>query len=147
MFDVFGIGKALFGDKGLVGSVTDVLKSSGIIKDPEMEMKVRQALMDFESKNQETATKRIEAVNKTMQAEAKSDSWIQRSWRPCVGFTFIALVLNNYFFMAYSIALGAKFGLTITAIVIPENVWMAMLAILGVSAYTRGKEKEAREKK
>jgi hypothetical protein len=34
----------IFGSKGLVGSVTDVLKGVGILKDPEAEAKVKEAL-------------------------------------------------------------------------------------------------------
>ncbi len=45
-----GIIKGLFGEKGLAGNVVDVLKSTGILADPEQEFKVRQALMDYEAK-------------------------------------------------------------------------------------------------
>jgi hypothetical protein len=34
----------IFGSKGLVGSVMDVLKSTGIVKDPEAELKAKEAL-------------------------------------------------------------------------------------------------------
>jgi hypothetical protein len=34
----------IFGSKGLVGSVTDVLKGVGIMKDPDAELKVKEAL-------------------------------------------------------------------------------------------------------
>ena len=40
--------QGVFGEKGIAGEVVDVLKSSGVIKDPDMELKIRQALQDYE---------------------------------------------------------------------------------------------------
>ena len=77
----------------------------------------------------------IGAVNATMQAEARSDHWMQWAWRPTIGFTFAVTILNNYVAYPY---LG-KFGML--QVVIPETVWLAMLTVLGVSAWTRGQEK------
>lgn len=42
--------KGLFGDRGIAGEVVDVLKSTGVIKDPDMELKIQQALQEFEFK-------------------------------------------------------------------------------------------------
>lgn len=74
----------------------------------------------------------INAVNATMQAEAKSEHWAQWLWRPVIGFTFAAVILNNYILMPYT---------KLQPIVIPAEVWTAMLVILGASAATRGWEK------
>ena len=40
--------QGVFGEKGIAGEVVDVLKSSGVIKDPDMELKIQQALQDYE---------------------------------------------------------------------------------------------------
>ncbi len=40
--------QGIFGEKGVAGEVVDVLKSSGVIKDPDMELKIQQALQDYE---------------------------------------------------------------------------------------------------
>ena len=77
----------------------------------------------------------MQAVNTTMQAEARSEHWMQWSWRPVVGFTFALTIINNYVVYPY---LG-KFGML--QVVIPTEVWMAMLTVLGVAAWTRGQEK------
>lgn len=77
----------------------------------------------------------ISSVNDTMQAEAKSEHWLQWAWRPIVGLTLSAIVLNNYFLVAYFAPLGVK------AIDIPPMVWSTLLAVVGVSAVTRGIEK------
>lgn len=78
----------------------------------------------------------LESVNATMRAEAKSDKWWQSGWRPTVGFTFAAVILNNYVVMAYL----SKWAQPIE---IPGGVWNAMLVVLGAAAATRGVEKAA----
>jgi len=80
----------------------------------------------------------INAVNQTMQTEAKSEHWMQWTWRPAVGFTFCGTIVNNYILYPYF----AEFGMM--EIEIPEMVWLAMLTVLGAAAYTRGSEKIAR---
>src|SRR4030067_595017 len=88
--------KGVFGDKGLAGTVVDVLKSTGVMTDPEQQMKIQQAMQDYEVKMSDIAAKQIESVNATMREESKSDHWIQFSWRPTIGFTFAAVIINNY---------------------------------------------------
>lgn len=82
----------------------------------------------------------IQAVNATMQAEAKSEHWMQWAWRPTVGFTFCGVILNNFVLMPY-------LQNYLTPIVIPGEVWTAMLVVLGASAATRGWEKVKKGKK
>ena len=130
----------LFGSKGLVGSVLDVLKSTGLVKDPEAEFKATQALMAFELQIREADSKQMESVNATMREESKSEHWAQWLWRPTVGFTFSAILINNYILLPYF----AKYG--VLSLPIPGEVWSAMLVILGVAAGTRGLEKWQKEK-
>ena len=99
--------------------------------------------LEFESKVMEYASRQQEAVNATMREEAKSEHWIQYSWRPLVGFTFIGVIINNFVLIPYTAALG----LDIHVIDIPEGIWSAMLVILGVAAGTRGLAQWQKEKK
>lgn len=47
--------QGIFGEKGIAGEVVDVLKSTGVLKDPEMELKIHQALQEYElKKSQQT---------------------------------------------------------------------------------------------
>ena len=135
MIPVLGAISAIFGEKGLVGSVVDILKGTGILKDPENELKVMQALSAYDVQVRNTEAQVVASINQTMQAEAKSEHWAQWLWRPVVGFTFSALIVNNYLLLPY---LGATGLLTIS---IPPEVWSTMLVVLGVSAGTRGAEK------
>lgn len=72
----------------------------------------------------------ITAVNATMQAEAKSEHWAQWLWRPTIGFTFAAVLVNNYILLPY-------FQAWVHPLAVPDNVWTAMLVILGASAAGR----------
>ena len=120
--------KGIFGDAGLTGNIIEILKGAGVLKNPEAIAKAEVALKDSESKI-------IESVNATIREEIKSDKWIQYSWRPCVGFSFCAVIINNYILLPYFQIWGLKM------IVIPDGVWSAMLLVLGISAGTRGVEK------
>lgn len=132
---------SLFGEKGLAGGVVDILKSTGIIKDPEMELKAKQVLLEYENKAQELAAKELETINQTMREEAKSEHWMVWSWRPLIGFTFSAVIINNFIFIPYLL----KYGLQ--TIIIPSELWNVMLIVLGVSSATRGLEKWEKVKK
>lgn len=61
-----GIGRALFGDKGFASGVVDVLKSTGVIKDPEQAEKALLALRDFELKkgDQEVRLEELEVSDR-----------------------------------------------------------------------------------
>lgn len=132
---VSAISKAIFGDKGLTGGVMNVLEETGVVKTPEEKAAAQKALYDYELAMRDKDNDVIKAVNDTMQTEAKSEHWLQWSWRPLVGITFSAVIINNYILLPYF----AKAGLQ--AIQIPSEMWNAMLIILGVAAGTRGWEK------
>lgn len=75
----------------------------------------------------------VTAINTTMQAEAHSEHWLQYSWRPLGAYLFYALLLHNYVTAPYA----AKWW-GIVQVPVPMEVWYVFLALLGVSAYTRG---------
>lgn len=93
------ISKAIFGDKGLTGGVMDVLKSTGIIKDPELALKAEQALRDYElSKgNQEIQFEQIAAADRDSarkrEMEVKDKTPRQIAWVSFVGFFAILIIL------------------------------------------------------
>jgi len=96
--------------------------------------------LEFEKAVLDASTRQQEAVNATMQAEAKSEHWMQWSWRPTVGFTFAGVIINNYILLPYFASFGLK------PLDIPEGIWSAMLVVLGVAAGTRGLQKWQKEK-
>lgn len=80
---------------------------------------------------EETYAKELESVNATMREESKSEHWLVWSWRPLIGITFCAILINNYILLPYFKNLG------MVTIIIPGDVWSAILVILGVASAGR----------
>jgi len=66
-------------------------------------------------------------------AEAKSDSWITRSWRPIIMLLFGAIIANNYILNPW---LAAMFGIDIM-MPIPPEMWQ--LLKIGIGGYIVGR--------
>lgn len=132
--DIFAGGAAgiFSGIRGLIGA----FKADPTVS-AQLAAAVAQAEMDLSAKLAAADAAQIAAVNATMQAEAKSEHWAQWSWRPVVGFTFSAVVINNYLLYAYLAKLG------VVKIDLPSELWIAFMAILGVAAYVRGRDRKA----
>ena len=69
-------------------------------------------------------------------AEAKSESWITRSWRPLLMMVAILIIANNYLFVPYA---NAFFGFGIY-LELPDALWT--LLTIGVGGYTLGRSSE-----
>jgi len=128
------------GVEGIFGGVTNIIKS--VKADPTkvvlLEGEIIKVKADIEGRIIAAESATISAINETMRSEANSEHWAQWVWRPTVGFTFCATIINNYILYPYFASAGMQ------RIDIPETVWLAMLTILGAAAYTRGTEKIAR---
>lgn len=94
---------------------------------------LKQKQIEYMEKLADSEAREVEAINSSMQAEAKSEHWMQWAWRPTVGFTFAALIIANYIVLPYF----PQFK----PIEVPGGVWNAMLVVLGCAAATRGLEK------
>ncbi len=66
-------------------------------------------------------------------AEAKSDSWLTRSWRPITMLTFVIIIANNYLIVPYAQAFGAK----VVSLDIPNGMWA--LLTTGIGGYVVGR--------
>ena len=75
-------------------------------------------------------TAAIQAVNATMQVEAKADNWPTYSWRPFCGFVFGIMFLGVYFVLPLA---------HLPVPVVPTEAWLAIGGVLGVASYFRGK--------
>lgn len=80
---------------------------------------------------EEIRAKELETVNQTIREEGKSEHFLVWSWRPMIGFTFCAILVNNYILLPYFKNRGMEI------IVIPPEVWSAILVILGVASAGR----------
>jgi hypothetical protein len=108
--------------------------------DPDALAKVRQAelaqqtklaeLQVEAAKNQLAAdTQRIQAVNATMQAEAKSEHWAVWFWRPFNGLLFAPAIVAVYFVLPIV-------GVAVPHV--PEVAWGMWGGLLGVTAWHSG---------
>jgi hypothetical protein len=102
------------------------------IKQIELEFQLKMAGLGYDSiyKLEQLNASVLDAVNKTMQAEAASEHWPTYSWRPFCGFVFGTMFLGVYFILPL---------LKLPVPVVPTEAWMSMGAVLGVASWFRGK--------
>lgn len=98
----------------------------------------------------EQDTERLALVNRTMRAEAKSDSLYVRCWRPTFGYVVAALVLAFGLTLCYALVSAVRFptpdriemlnvaGGLVASLQLP---FTAVLAVLGVSVAKRSADK------
>jgi hypothetical protein len=79
----------------------------------------------------------LQAVNQTMQAESKSEHWMQWAWRPFVGFIFGITFVGVYFVLPLAKIVPPE---------IPANAWLMIGAVLGVASWHRGAQKREQAK-
>ena len=121
---MLGWGEAVKGVTDLVGQfVEDKDKAN------ELETVIKNKLLSLE---QEVIT----AQRDVIVAEAKSQSFIARNWRPIMMLTFVGIIANNYILFPYI----TLFGGTATTLEIPPDMW-ALLKI-GVGGYVMGRSGE-----
>lgn len=120
------------GIKGLIGA----FKADPTVQ-AQLAAEVARAEMETDAKLVAAEAAIIASVNATMQAEARSEHWAQWAWRPTVGFTFAAVIINNYVLYGYLAPLG------VVKLVIPDQVWLAFGAVLGVAAWVRGRDRNS----
>lgn len=92
-------------------------------------------------------TQRLQAVNATMQAESKSEHWMQYAWRPFWGFVSASAFLAVCIFVcilgyrAITKADASSINMIPQLIGAFTALFAVPGAILGVSAWHRGKQK------
>lgn len=121
---MFGWGDAVQGVTDLVGQfVEDKDKAN------ELEAKIKNKLLSLE---QEVIT----AQRDVIVAEANSQSFLARNWRPIMMLTFVFIIANNYIFFPYI----SLFGGEAIKLEIPEDMWS--LLKIGVGGYVMGRSGE-----
>lgn len=133
--------------QGVLGTDDPTDAARMIQADPALAAKLRERLMDLQIELERERTKRIESVNKTMQAEQQAKHWWSSAWRPFWGFCSAVAFLG---------VAGLCCWLGYKAIVAGDPKALAMIpqlitsfaalfaipgAILGVASWHRGKEK------
>jgi hypothetical protein len=90
---------------------------------------ILQIQVNAEIENRKADSADVAQVNTTMQAEAKSEHWIQWIWRPLSGILFAPTIIFYYIVFP---SLGVKLP------DVDPMVWTMWGAILGVTAWHRG---------
>lgn len=131
------VGSALGLDDKSVDSVKNVLSGmSGeqlsALKITELNVELEMKRLGFDNvfKLAELETRNLEAVNKSIQAEAAAEHWPSYSWRPYNGFLFGTTIFGCYFVLPL---------LKYPVPVVPLEVWATWGGILGIASYFRGK--------
>lgn len=118
-------GGLLIGINGLIDRIRG--------KSPEDAAKLAELVQKYQDDALAADQSALAAVNATMQAETKSEHWAQWMWRPTVGFTFCAVLVNNYIVIPYFPSAHT--------ILVPGEVWNSILVILGAASALRGYQK------
>lgn len=126
--------KALQGPlAGTLGAVNDILGK--FITDPaakaQAELAVLQAQNDLQLKLEEASTEWAKAQAGVIEAEAKSESWLTRNWRPITMMVFVFIVAFNYIIAPI---------FSVNALAIPPDMWEMLK--LGITGYVVGRSAE-----
>jgi hypothetical protein len=121
---MFGWGEAIAGVTNLIGEfVEDKDKAN------ELETAIKRKLLSLEQAV-------ITAQREVIVAEANSQSFIARNWRPIMMLTFVSIIANNYILFPYI----TLFGGTAITLEIPPDMWG--LLKIGVGGYVLGRSGE-----
>lgn len=122
--------------------------ASTIMADPALMVRMEELSMEREKALLDNETARIQAVNATMQAETRGEDPWTRRWRPFWGFVtgacwgLLAVTISVVILaVAFNAANQDVLGKMAEAFDSLFMFWSVALAVLGVSAYTRGVEK------
>ena len=129
-------------------AVAEALKADpqALAKVRELELQqavdLRKLAIQAEQNQLAADTQRILAINATMQAEAKSEHWLQWAWRPINGILFGVTLTLNYVAPAIINALVLPWldasVKPVVAGTIPDMVFISWGAVLGVAAWHSG---------
>lgn len=115
---------------GLISSVTGLVSEFVEDKDKANELSAKlQVLIHTEAMNL------INAQKEVLVTEMKGN-WLQKSWRPLLMLTVVAIVANNYVLFPY---LKMMFGVGMV-LELPEKLWS--LLTIGVGGYIVGRSGE-----
>ena len=117
---IFSIAASLF------KPATDLIDSLHTSDEERLQAKAVLLQIQTEVSNRtiEYESKLLEAQSSIIVAEAQSDSWLTRSWRPITMLTFVALIVLSFFM----------------AIPIPSDLWFVIK--LGLGGYGGGRSLE-----
>ena len=82
----------------------------------------------------------IQEQSKIIQAEANSESWLTRNWRPITMLVFVVIIANNYIIYPYLVMFTNK----AVMMEIPPDMWALLKLGLGGYVALRSVEKSVK---
>jgi len=111
--------------------------------DPQLVLQYQQAMVAYERDLYAEDTKRLQAINQTMQVEAASADPYVRRMRPTFGYIMAITWAATMLAVARAIAVAPSTAPTIIASVSQlTGLWGIGLAVLGIYVYKRSDEKK-----
>lgn len=108
-----------------------------LVPDKDLAAKIKAQMMALTAKHSHTEfIEALKAKKEIIVAEAQSESWIARNWRPLVMLMFGSIVLNNYIIYPY---LGL-FWAEAPMLDVPPDLWS--LLKIGIGGYVVGRSGE-----
>lgn len=104
-----------------------------LFPNPEEQDKAKLELLTLQANGE---LKELETRMEAIVAEAKSESWLARNWRPVTMLCFVSIIVNNWIVYPYLKA----FGLPVIYLEVPVNVWN--IIELGLGGYVIGRSGE-----
>jgi hypothetical protein len=130
------VGKAITGKEN-PDDIAEALKA-----DPAKLLEYQRQMNDQAVAMYQEETKRLETVNKTIQAEVNSNDAYVRRWRPTFGYAVAFTWTVQMTAVSASIVMVPKDApAIITALVSLSAIWGIALAVLGVSVHKRSQDK------
>ena len=123
-----------------------------ILGSPELRIRLEELAIEREKneveaqlREYEIETARIALVNETMRAEFKAEDPYVRRWRPTFGYVAAAAFGLQACGVTYILVAGGEPGL-LESFAGLTGIWAPAMAVLGITSWTRGKEKTERVK-
>lgn len=115
----------------IIGPLFGVIDQAVEDKDAAAKLKA-----DIHSKMLSLQESETASATKVLMAELSGGNWLQRSWRPILMLSIVAIVVNNYLLVPYL----TLFGLPATALDLPPELFNLMT--VGVGGYVLGRSGE-----
>lgn len=129
--------------RSVSGADSDEAALAALRADPALALEYRRAMNEAAIALYQEETKRLEAINETIRAEAASADPYVRRMRPTMGYALIASWAATMFAIVYvMVADPAQAPAVVTAVAQLGMMWSVALSVLGLYVWKRSEDKK-----